>query len=224
MQSKFILALTSAAVIAVAAGGAHAAISFGGYQTALNPGETLITGFEGGPALSAVTFSQPGYSLTGTATLFTGSQDGVTAAPAISALSRDTTQYLSIQAGQSATLETQPLQEISFYVGSLDDFNSFTFHLADGATEVVTGSTLAALPGMDANGNQTGFTTNGRLTFTFGSAVNSVELASSSNAFEVSDIAGVGGVVPEPSVWAMMILGLGAAGGALRRRRALAVA
>lgn len=44
-------------------------------------------------------------------------------------------------------------------------------------------------------------------------------------AFTPSDISsGPGGAIPEPATWAMMILGFGAAGYSLRRRRALEVA
>ena len=222
MSMKTISALAGAAAIAIVASSAQAAVTFVGYQTAVNPGESLVTGFEGGPSLGATIFNQPGYSLDGSAVLFTGSADGLSAAPATSATTRDTTQYLSVQGGQTATLDTPLLNAISFYVGSLDGFNSFTFHLANGTTQVVTGATLDALPGMDANGNQTGFTTNGRLTFSFGSAIDSVDFGSGSNALEISDVGAVGATVPEASTWAMMIVGLGGVGGLLRRRRSAA--
>ena len=202
----------------MAAGTAHAAVTFVGYQTGLNPGESLVTAFEGGPTLADVAFSASGYSLSGTAVLFTGSTADLSAAPATSGATFDTTQYLSVQGGQTATLDTPLLSSVSFYVGSLDGFNSFTFNLADGSTEVVTGSTLDALPGTDANGDQTGFTTNGRLTFSFNSAIDSVVFASGTNSLEISDV-GALAVIPEPGTWAMMILGLGCAGGLLRRRR-----
>ncbi len=220
MKLSSMCAAAGAAVMCVAATGAQAAVTFVGYQTALNPGESLVTGFEGGPGLGGVAFALPGYSLSGSAVLFTGSVDGLSAAPATGPLTRDPTQYLSVQGGQSATLDTPLLSAISFYVGSLDGFNSFTFHLADGSTQVVTGSTLDALPGTDANGDQTGFTTNGRLTFKFASAIDSVSFASGTNALEIRDVGASAAAVPEPAAWAMMIIGLGGAGGLLRRRRA----
>lgn len=219
MKLSAISALAGAAAICLAATGAQAGATFVGYQTAVNPGETLVTGFEGGPTLNAVIFNHPGYSLAGSAVLFTGSTDGLSAAPALSAAMRDASQYLSVQGGQGATLDTPLLTAISFYVGSLDGFNSFTFHLADGTTQVVTGSALDALPGTDANGNQTGFTTNGRLTFSFASAINSVNFTSGANALEISDIGALAAAVPEASTWAMMILGMGGVGALLRRRR-----
>ena len=221
MKSTTFTALAGAAALCLTAGTAQAGVTFVGYQTALNPGETLVTGFEGGPTLAGVTFLQAGYSLAGTATLFTGSATNVSAAPATSATTRDTTQYLSVQKGKSATLDTPLLSAISFYIGSLDSWNSFTFNLANGTTQVVTGATLAALPGMQANGSQTAFTTNGRLTFSFDSAIDNVIFASSGNALEIGDIAAVSavGAIPEPAAWTMMIMGFGGMGALLRRRR-----
>lgn len=220
MKLRTMCAAAGAAALCVAATSAQAMVTFVGYQTGLNSGEALVTGFEGGPGIDSVAFGLPGYALSGSAVLFTGSTDGLSAAPATGPATRDPTQYLSVQGGQTATLDTPLLSAISFYVGSLDGFNSFTFHLADGSTQVVTGSTLDALPGTDANGDQTGFTTNGRLTFKFDSAIDSVVFASGTNALEISDIGALSAPVPEASAWALMILGMGGAGGLLRRRRA----
>jgi hypothetical protein len=220
MKLNSIYALACASAFAMAANTAQAAVTFVGYQTAVNPGESLAMGFEGGPDLASVAFALPGYSLSGSAVLFTGSTDGLSAAPATSATTRDTTQYLSVQGGQTATLDTPLLNSVSFYIGSLDGFNSFTFALANGTTQVVTGATLDALPGMDANGNQTGFTTNGRLTFSFDSAIDSITFASSTNSLEIGDVGAVAfAAVPEPGAWALMILGFGGTGALMRRRR-----
>lgn len=221
MKSTTLTALVGAAALSFAGSTAQAAVTFIGYQTALNAGETLVSDFEGGPTLAGITFLESGYSLTGTATLFTGSTANVSAAPATSPTTRDTTQYLSVQKDKSATLDTPLLSAISFYIGSLDSWNSFTFNLANGTTQVVTGAALAALPGMNANGSQTSFTTNGRLTFSFDSAIDSVIFASSGNALEIGDIAAISasGAVPEPAAWMMMIMGFGGMGSLLRRRR-----
>jgi hypothetical protein len=48
--------------------------------------------------------------------------------------------------------------------------------------------------------------------------VTQVVFSSSGNSFELDNIA-VASAVPEPATWAMMIVGFGVAGGALRRRR-----
>ncbi|HEX7885780.1 MAG TPA: PEPxxWA-CTERM sorting domain-containing protein [Phenylobacterium sp.] len=224
MHLKPFYALLGAAAIAMAATSADAAVTFVGYQTAPNPDEVLVTSFEGGPTLADVAFGLGGYSLSGTGVLFTGSTANVSAAPAFSAVTKDTTQYLSVQQGQNVTLDTPLLSAISFYVGSLDAWNSFTFTLANGATEVVTGMILADLPGMDANGNQTGFTTNGRLTFNFDSDITGVTFASAGDSLEISDIGAVLGVVPEPASWAMMIVGFAGVGALMRRRREMVLA
>jgi hypothetical protein len=66
---------------------------------------------------------------------------------------------------------------------------------------------------------------NGRLTFDFSTPVTSLTLSSASNALEVSDIAV--SLVPEPSVWIMMLGGIAMMGAALRfgrKRNGLALA
>ncbi len=60
----------------------------------------------------------------------------------------------------------------------------------------------------------------GLVNFDFGGAVvNQVILRSSSNSFEVDNFAGSIAAVPEPTTWAMMIMGFGAVGAVIRRRR-----
>jgi hypothetical protein len=219
MHRKTFYALAGAAALAMAASSANATVTFLGYQTALNADETLVTAFEGGPTLADLTLLS-GFSLTGDGQLFTGSVAKVSAAPGFSATTQDETQYLTLQKNHSVFLDTPELSAISFYIGSLDRFNSFTFHLANGATEVVTGAALAALPGMSANGSWTGFTSNGRLRFSFDSAITGVDLFSAGNSFEISDIGAVAvSLVPEPAAWTLMILGFGGVGGLMRRRR-----
>jgi hypothetical protein len=76
---------------------------------------------------------------------------------------------------------------------------------------------------MDANGSQTAFTTNGRLTFSFDSAIDRVDFASGNYSLEIGDIGAVA-LVPEPAAWAMMVLGFGGVGGLFRRRRQMMLA
>jgi hypothetical protein len=165
------------------------AMTFVSYGTALPTGETLITDFS------------TGANLTG-GTLVTGSQGGVTAAPAYSsAPTFDTAQYLSVQGGQSATLTFGATREVSVYLGSLDAYNTLSFGGPGGAT--FTGADLGAVSGAN-NGDQTGPET---ATFT-----------STSNAFEVASVASIA-AVPEPASWALMLMGFGTAGAALRSSR-----
>jgi PEP-CTERM motif len=231
-----LLALAATAATALAASSANAGIvaTFDPLAWGLNAGEADITQFEGGPALSQVTFSQPGYSLSGTGQLFTNTVSGISAAPAMPATSnvidpatgRDATQYLSIQGGQSVTLSLAGLTEISFYIGSLDGYNSLAFEYADGTfAPVMTGSWVTDNTIAQSNGDQQNGNTNGRLTLTFDKPVESVVLSSSTNAFEISDVAGIKAAVPEPASWALMIAGFGGAGAVLRgQRRRQAVA
>jgi hypothetical protein len=179
------------------------AMTFVSYGTALPTGETLITDFS------------TGANLTG-GTLVTGSQGGVTAAPAYSsAPTFDTAQYLSVQGGQSATLTFGATREVSVYLGSLDAYNTLSFGGPGGAT--FTGADLGAVSGAN-NGDQTGPETDGRFVFDFSAPVTSATFTSTSNAFEVASVASIA-AVPEPASWALMLMGFGTAGAALRSSR-----
>ena len=227
-----LLALAATAATALVASSANAAIvaTFDPLAWSLSAGEVDFTQFETGDApatLGNVIFNQPGFALSGTAQLVTGSFDGVSAAPAMPASSsvvdltgRDGTQYLSVQAGESATLTLSGLTQISFYIGSLDGYNSLAFEYADGTfAPVMTGGWVTDNTIAQSNGDQQNGNTNGRLTLTFDKPVESVVLTSTTNAFEISDVAGIAAGVPEPASWALMILGFGGAGAALRGRR-----
>jgi len=212
----------SAVALGLAAGSAQAAtfVSFSSYQTALNPGEVLVTDFDG-PSISL----PAGFTAGGTAGVQSGTSSAG-AAPAFSATSADPTQYLSVGAGQTFTLATPELSEISFYVGSLDPYNSITFTGTGGFSQTFTGNQLtAATMAIDAaNGDQHGAGANGRYTFTFDQAVTAVLLASNSPAFEISNIGAVPGggdvgLVPEPTAWALMLVGFGGLGAGLRLQR-----
>jgi hypothetical protein len=206
------LLLAAAAALVAGSANAGASITFGSYQTALNAGENLVTDFDGGATAAG------GFALNGDGSFLTGSS-GNGAAPAFSATTADPTQYLSLEGGQSETLSTPDIKEISFYIGSLDSYNSLTFSLLGGGTESYSGSQIAALavPTGVADGNQQSGNSNGRYTFTFDTAITGVTLASNQNAFEISNIGAAG--VPEPSTWAVMLMGFGAVGATLRGAR-----
>ncbi len=202
-MSARIQAAASAVFVSLAlAASASASVSFVGDGTALPPGETTITNFAN---LDGVT---------GSAGLFTGSQGGVSAAPALSVSTFDTASYLSVQGEESATLSFSPLHEVSIYVGSLDSYNTIAFG-GPGAVSY-TGAQLAALTGATDDGNQTSATSNGRFIFDFSTPVTSVTFSSTTNAFEIASVAGA---VPEPASWALMLVGVGGMGVALRGRR-----
>lgn len=108
--------------------------------------------------------------------------------------------------------------QIGLDYGSADAYNSFILYLSDGTTETFTGQQVIDF-GI-ADGNQSASNTNGRLTFTGGAGqvITRIDLASSQAVLEADNI-GVIAAVPEPGTWGMMLLGFGAMGASLRRRR-----
>jgi hypothetical protein len=170
------------------------------------PGESLVWDFD--------SVANPNFSYFGS--VLPVSIPGVAAAPA-----GDATLYGFAYPGVDATFQINSgsLSSLSFYLGSLDDYNTISFF--SGATLIgsFTGSELT-IPN-PANGDQTGGDTNRRYFFTFGAAdnVNRVVFNTTLPAFEFDDIAAAVSSVPEPSTWAMMILGFGLVGFSLRNNR-----
>lgn len=196
----------------------------------------VITQFETGanPAtLSNLIYDIPGYlTVTGGAgaNLVTGSVANGHEAPAVddSPVTRDTSQYLAIHKNAVATVTfAKPISEIAFYVGSFDWYDKLTFHYVpptNPTTETGDGTWVdfETLGFVGVDGNPNALINNGWLTLKFDRGVSSIDLTAGYNSFEISKIAIP---VPEPSTWAMMVLGFGGAGAMLRmRRRSLAIA
>ncbi len=169
-------------------------------------GQSVVYDFDG--------YVAPGFSLilSGLAGIFDGSLGlvpGVAAPPP-----GTTTDYLAIQKGGSATLNTPLISALSVYIGSPDSYNAIRFIGLNGYDVTLTG---AALADGSFGGNQA---VGRRMTYNFGSdQITQVIFSSSGNSFELDNVA-VASVVPEPATWAMMITGFGLLGGAARRRRA----
>jgi hypothetical protein len=180
---------------------AHAAVTFVPYGNP-PPGATLVTDFA---TLSGET---------GTALLFTGS-DPDAAAPALSSTTRDAASYLAVEGGESETLALPAALDVEIYVGSLDSYNTITFGGPGGASYTYTGSLLATLTTAIDNGDQQSGSSNGLFDFSFAAPVTSVTFSSGQNALEVAGVS-VSSTVPEPSTWAMMLIGFAG----LRRGRA----
>lgn len=162
-------------------------------------GQTVINTFDTATGLSG------GYSLV------TGSSSGQYAAPYL-----DETQYLSVSGGQTATYTlAQAARSLSFYWGSIDDYNTVSFY--NGATLI--GSFLGSnIPPAPADGSQGNPINNRRVNFiSDGAKFTSVVFTSTSNAFELDTLAAGG--VPEPATWGLMLAGFGMVGFAARKRR-----
>jgi len=204
-----LLAAALAAPLAFAAAPAGAAIlwSFDPGLPSPSLGYTVINTFDTAAGITGSGFQ-----------IKTPPADGDGAPPANSVPAG--TPYLSVLAGGSATLSFgSAVTAFQFDWGSIDAFNTLSIQS--------TGSDPIIVPGGNftnpANGNQVSPGTNGLFTIwsTAGEAFTSITLTSSSNSFEIDNLA-VG--VPEPATWTMMIMGFGLAGAVMRRRRTLGLA
>jgi len=198
--------LAAFATVAIA-GSANAAVSVSYTSDDLNlpAGQTMVWDFDG---LEAAGYS---VSTTGTVSYYNGAdglQSGVAAPPP-----GDLTTYASVLGGGSLTLSTPAIKLLSVYMGSPDAYNSIRFNFSDNTSELLNGTQLA---GGAFGGNQS---VGRRMTYTFGDkTVTSVVFASAQNSFEFDNIATIS-AVPEPATWAMMIMGFGLAGSAVRNSR-----
>jgi hypothetical protein len=192
--------LTLAALATVAlSSSANAAVTLTTYTAGPGgsaPGEHVADSFDSGPA--------SGFTFTG-GSVVQGSSGNNYQAPA-----GDTTQYLAILGKGFATLTTPAaIAELSVYIGSIDSYNSISFYnTASTLVSTFSGSDLLAKQGAPGDG---------RFYFDLtGQNIGSVVFGSGLNSFEFDDIQAT---VPEPGVWAMLLLGMGGLGYALRRRR-----
>lgn len=139
--------------------------------------------------------------------------DGAGAPPANSVPAG--TPYLSVLGGGSATIGFGgAFRAFQFDWGSIDTYNTLTIHWLGGNTAVIPGTNFTN----PANGNQVSPGTNGLLTVSgdAGELFTGITLSSGTNSFEIDNLAVA---VPEPASWALMILGFGGVGAALRSRR-----
>jgi hypothetical protein len=132
---------------------------------------------------------------------------------------------MSILSGHSETL-TFLGNRTSFglYWGSIDNYNEIQFFSGSNITQFF-GNTLNAQPAVGATGNQTDLSSNAYIMFT-DLTFDKVVLSSSGNSFEFDNVQVGGGErlnqigsVPEPSSWAMMVLGFASVGFMTYRRK-----
>ncbi|HJT42495.1 MAG TPA: PEP-CTERM sorting domain-containing protein [Rhizomicrobium sp.] len=208
-MSKLFSGLAVAAVLVASSTSANAGIVFSSiaFDGAPAAGEIMVQDFDN-PLAAGYTMS---WSAAG---LFQGPLVLGIAAPPVG----DTTKYLSVFTGGSATL-TAPgvMHSLSIYIGSLDTYNSITFNGANGFSQTFGGAALA----LPANGDQFDAVTNRRFYFDFDAndLINQVVFASTGNSFEFDNIAvnDPPAEVPEPVT--LSVFATGMAGAAMLRRR-----
>ena len=207
--SKLTLAAIALGALTTTASAAVNFTSPNPYDTnGFGPGESLVWDFDAVADTTHFTFSGSTFAM---------SSPGWVAAPA-----NDATNFAAAEPGTDAVFSVKPgleLTSLSFYLGSLDNYNTLTFFNGGTLVQSFTGNQLT-IPN-PANGNQTAGDTNRRYFFTFGAAdgVNKVVFSSSAPAFEFDTLAAAISAVPEPQTWAMMILGFGFIGFMLRNGR-----
>ncbi|WP_233150931.1 PEPxxWA-CTERM sorting domain-containing protein [Sphingomonas mollis] len=213
MRSTFILAATAAAVLAMPASAAVVMTTPGSAAAFAPPAGTLVN-FNSGTVSAPFT-----YTTTGTAGIVSGDSTNNYAEPAFS----DGTRYLAVQGGGTATLQSAlSFESVSFFLGSIDTFNTVSLlNAAGNVIQSFTGSDFI----VPANGNQDLPSTNRRVTLVVTPSeqrIAGVRFSSGVNALEVDNVVFA---VPEPTTWALMLLGFGMVGAATRyRRRKIAVA
>lgn len=179
----------------------------------LRDGETLLIGFDR-PASAGIRIDGTGRIIDGI-----GSVRGLRTAPKDAGDS-----YRALTAGASTTIDFRgwsggkPLAMLSFDWGTIDSYNAVDFLDAGGA--LVASFSGDALPIVEGRTNLIGASR--RLLFSFAprERVTTLRLRSAGNSFEFDNVAAAAAnAVPEPSVWAFLIIGFAMIGGRLRRLR-----
>lgn len=129
------------------------------------------------------------------------------------------TNYLDISTNAFSVTFSTPVAAFGFYGTDIGDFNgqlTLTLTSASGTTTLTVPNTL--------NGNDGSLlfygiidTANPFTSITFGNTAPGADLFGFDD-ITVGDVRQVTGGVPEPTTWAMMIIGFGAIGGTMRRR------
>jgi len=206
-MKKFCYAMAAAAALTIgSAANAAITVTFDDGNGGLSAGEVSYATFDPG-STGGVTGS--GYII----------QTGSNNSGADPAVGGQGDPYLSVLGGGAANFSFEGgLSSLGLDYGSADAYNTFVLFLSDGTTANYTGSDLINIG--TADGDQTAPRTNGRLTFTTsdGVFITGLRLLSGQNSLEVDNL-GVVSAVPEPGTWAMMLLGFGAIGFSMRRRR-----
>ena len=208
---KIVLATAVAAAV-MATAGAQATTTITSVPGPDGVGQTVLFNFESGmPA-----------GLSGNAGIRIGDLVGSYAAPM-----GDGSHFLVVPTAGSSGTGTLNLgnsyDNISFYWGSIDTYNTVEFFTGTGATGTSLGLYSGGdIPGATGNGAQGTSANNRRVFFDFGSdTALSVRFTSTQIAFELDNIATA--AVPEPAMWGMMLVGFSFVGATMRGRRRMSV-
>ncbi len=217
---SFVLGGMIAAAAGASAANASVTVSATPYDLSAPAGIGTLVDFDS--ALPA------GFTLTGSGYLIQSGDNGLGAAPAggPTDATDDSSAYLSVYGGWAKLMGQTGFHSVSFFWGSMDNYNAFD--LLDASGNVIDTILSGDIPA-GGNGDQLGAWTNQRVTVTSTQAIYGVALRSTSPAFEADNFffsgrAGGGSeaqaaAVPEPASWAMMLVGFGAVGGAIRSQR-----
>jgi hypothetical protein len=186
-------------------------------------GEHVVLDFESAATPSGITRID---GAAGTFGFTSGSISGVAAKPG-----GDDSRYLYVSTGGAESfLFSAPVSSVSFYWGSVDDYNAVDILGGKDADPIV----LETLTGSSIFGRyQRHFVDSVRLyvSDTTVGEITGLRFRSASNSFEIDDVAvggagpglsggpGEPGGVPEPAAWATMLLGLFGMGAVLRVAR-----
>ncbi len=129
--------------------------------------------------------------------------------------------YVLANGSASVTSVAGAFRNISVYLGSIDVGNTVEVLGQGGAVLRRFSGTELSSPAA-ANGNQTAQQTNRLVTFSAAGneQLTGLRFGSSTNSLEFDNVR-FSAAVPEPATWAMMILGFGVVGYAMRRRPAV---
>ncbi len=210
---RALLAATALAAATISAAPASAlTITLFNTDQPLPVGQVMIQDFDN-PIAAGFTFTQDVNAFVRSGAL--GLWSGVSAPPP-----GDLTNYETVTSGGRATLNSSNgLKVFSFFTGSPDTYNTVRFTGLNGYSQTLSGAAIFG-GAVNTNGNQT---VGKRVSYDFGpETVTKVEFLSTGNSFGFDSLAGT--AVPEPATWAMMIMGFGAMGAVLRRRRSMTFA
>jgi hypothetical protein len=231
-----VLVLSSACLFCVQAKAGIVALGDGvlNAPAAVPPSTAQIIYDFNSASLGAANFSDANatFASTGGASVVVNSLAGQYAAPYFGPgqPGQDATQYLSVFGGSSEkiTLASNLVGNVfGLYIGSLDTYNSIQFFNGSTAGTLITGSDIVTATGMStALSNQNNYNSNRFVEFSGFGPFTSVVLKSDSNSFEVDNVTfdvtssnSLTPGVPEPSTWAMMILGFLSVGFVAYRRK-----